>query len=84
MQISSINVPAAFNPVKIVITCETLDELRVLWATTNVSITQLNGQAGHHANIKAATDQQTRLINGINTQLFKFIDAALIEAGGKD
>ena len=86
MNISSIKVPADFNPVKIVITCETLDELRVLWVMANAPDSALLNQSkmAGFPKIKAAIMDLAGDRNGANYQLFRLINAALVEAGGKD
>jgi hypothetical protein len=84
MKITTNPAPVAFNPVTIEITCHTLDELRLLWAMTNTSNPTLIQQAGSWSGIKVAVIAHTNAVNGANMQLFKAVDAALIEAGGKD
>jgi hypothetical protein len=78
--------PPTFDPVKFEITCETLDELRVLWAYFNVSRANLtasshDGSPGY-GHITAAVARYNQ--SPVENNLFRVVNAALIEAGGKD
>lgn len=84
MKITTNPAPVAFHPVTIEITCHTLNELRLLWATTNVSNPTLIQQAERYPGITAAVIAHTNAVNGANMQLFKAVDAALVQARGKD
>jgi hypothetical protein len=84
MKLSAIKAPPiGFQPVTISITCHTLDELRLLWAMANAPDANLMMQ-GEYPNIAAAVKAHTTAKDGANAQLFRFINAALIEANGKD
>ena len=84
MKISSTTEAAAFTPIKFEITCETLDELRMLWAITNSPDASLKNNAAGNPNILEAVNTCTAATENIGSQLFRVVNSAIIEAHGKN
>jgi hypothetical protein len=85
MKIETHNVPQGFQPVTICLTFNTLDELRVFWAMTNVSNRTLQDQATDVLeNVKNAVWKHTNAKNGCHMEIFRAADAAMTACNGKN